>query len=193
MAGNHSKHTKETWEKLRLEYFAGTYKTLSELAEKYQVQENSLRSKISQQEWNKQKEEMQSALSNKVKEKLEMEAVDEVKMWIEKVKKRTSADWNIIDRSLDNIGSEVDAEALLPYIRARKLLDDMHRRALGLSEPSQSLDLTSKGQSLGDSLVSAIAKLRAQEDRPKLTDEDKQRILEAEIVDDNSCSNKPSI
>lgn len=184
MAGNHSKTTKEVWEQVRIDYHLGNWKSLEELANRYTINPNTLRRKVINNEWNLEREKLQSTLLTKV----EVLKESEVEEWIKIVKERSKKDWEIIDSSIDGMvdaAGGIEPSDLRSYIQARKVLDDMARRALGLADPTHAIDITSKGQSLGESLLSAISKLRESPDKPKLSEEDKQRILEAEIIDDD--------
>lgn len=183
MADGTPKTPKEVLQQVKYEYQAGTYKSVAELAERYGINQFSLHSRIKREKWDEKKEQI-LAIAEK---NIEKAVLSEANEWINRVKTRSLKDWQIIDSSIDGMvaaAGGVEPSDLRSYIQARKVLDDMSRRALGLADPSQNVDITSKGQSIGESLISAIAKLRETEDRPRLTEEDKRRILEAEIIDE---------
>lgn len=180
MAGNNPKTDVEVLLKVKCEYQAGSYKSVSELASRYGIPIKNLHSRIKREGWDIEKEELQRKVANS----LEKKVIREANSWENRVEERTLKDWQIIDRSIDNIGEEIDPETLLPFIRGRKILDDMNRRSRGLSDPTHSIDLTSKGQSLGESLVSAIQKARENPNPIKITSEEVQRIIEADIVEE---------
>lgn len=173
--------SQEELQKVRYQYETGNFRSVSELARQYGVKPCTLHARIKTEGWDKKRDQ----ILQKTSLKMEKEAVNEVDSWLKRVKERTLKDWEIIDRSIDNIGSEIDPETLLPFIRGRKLLDDMHRRAQGIADPTHNVDITSKGQSLGESLVSAIAKVRESESGLKITSQDVDRIIEAEIIEDD--------
>lgn len=163
---------------LRHTYELGQYTSLTDLASQFGIKVHALWARIKRQNWQDGRNKLVQK-SDKIVEKL---VETESKRWTDKVKERTEKDWNIIDRSIDNIGSEVDPDTMLTSVRARKLLDDMHRRSLGMLEPAQLLDIQSKGQSIGESLVSAIAKLRQEKSAVQVTMEQADQLAEYEIV-----------
>ena len=57
-------------------------------------------------------------------------------------------------------------------------------------EPAQLMDIQSKGQSIGESLVTAIQKLRQQNNVVDVTMEDADKIAECEIVKVNQLPAK---
>lgn len=188
MAGNYSRTTKEVWDKIQLDYFAGNFRTLKELASKYDLPERSVRNKICHNSWNRLKEERQRALLSKVNEIKESEA----EKYLKSTLKRVFRYEKIIDASLDNLGSKtsdgtplLDPEAINDYTIAEQRIHALGKSALMIPDASRNVDITSKGQSLGESLVSAIAKVRESESGLKITSQDVDRIIEAEIIEDD--------
>lgn len=185
---------------LECEYMAGDFKSVSELARKYGIKENTLCVRAKREGWEEKRNQLLQKNSKKITEAIQNEA----NLWVNRVKERSLKDWKIIDKSIDElVGIQEDANgnvtlingadpgAMRSYIQARKLLDDMARRCLGLQDAPKSLDLTSKGQSLGESLLSAISKIRANGGQSKISSEDVDRILEAEIIDDSDSQKPP--
>lgn len=189
MAGNFSKTTKEVWEQVKQDYFTGNWKTIAELAERYFINPDTLKSRIHHHKWNQEKFAMQRTLSNKV------EAIKEdlAKSYLKRAYERTIRYEKIIDVSQENFGSKaadgtplLDPEAINDYTLAETRIHELAKSALRIPDVKKDLDLTSKGQSIGESLVSAIYSLRENaESVPTLTDEDFKRVMEAEIVDDD--------
>lgn len=175
--------TREELLKVEYDYLTGNYKSIAELARKYKVKEVTLYARIKREQWDLKRE----SIVKESDKKIEKGVINEAELWLKRVKERSLKDWSIIDQSIDGLVQStggVEPADLRNYIAARKLLDDMHRRALGLLDAPQSLDITSKGQSLGESLLSAIAKLRQDQSVPKITSEEVDQIIEAEIIDE---------
>lgn len=189
----------EVLQKVRYEYEAGTYKSISELAVRYGIDPKSLHGRMKREKWEEERNEKKRAL-----EKLEGKSKEkQIKEWLERVHSRSLKDWKIIDKSLDELGGitenelgelvqvqGVDPDAMRAYISARKMLDDMARRALGIAEPTKSLDVTTGGKSFGESLASAIQKVRENLNTPTLSDSEFEKIIDAEIIEEDGS--KPS-
>lgn len=178
-----SQTTKQVWLQVQLEYEQGTFNSVKELAEKYGIKPNTLNQRIFNQKWREKAAIIHQQVSNEIKEDLIKTFKTEADQWKSKVSKRMEKDWSLIDKSIDEIGENIGPDDIVGYLRGRKLVDDMKRRSLGLSDPSQGLDITSKGQSIGESIVGAVAKLR-NSGTAKLDDADFEKIMEAEIVED---------
>lgn len=170
-----AKTSQEVLEQCKYDYVNSNFKSVYELARTYSINKDSLHGRINRENW----EDLRQKKLTELKRKSDKVGVN---VWVDRVKARSEKDWEIIDRSIDNIGSEVDPDTMLTSVKARKILDDMVRRAYGLSD---SLDLKSGGQSLGESFASALQKLRETDKSPPLTSSDCDRILEAEIVDED--------
>lgn len=169
-----AKTSQAVLDQVKFSYMSGDFKNISELAVRFGLNNKTLHSRIDREEWEKEREEYLRSIQKKA-------VKVGVDSWVEMVKDRSKKDWDIIDRSIDNIGSEVDPDTMLTSVKARKILDDMVRRSYGLSD---SLDVRSGGQSIGESLVSALQKLRETDKTPPLTNEEVDRIIEAEIIDE---------
>lgn len=167
--------TKAQWEAVREDYERGEYSDLISLAERHGVDYECLRVRICRQGWSRLVQERRNIVAQGVTLTLSQRA----NKWVDRVATRCEKDWELCDRSLDSIGDHADPDAVLGYSRARKLLDDMVRRSLGLRDQ---VDVTTGGKSIGESLVSAIGILRGQERSVRLADEDAEKIIEAEIV-----------
>jgi hypothetical protein len=190
MPPGNPKTSQEVLIKVRYDYESGNYKSISELAEKYGINQRSLYSRMSREGWAQVKKEALVKAHHNIKKAV----LSEAQKWVDMVKARAKKDFSIIDKSIDDVVSSsngIEASEIRNYTQARKLLDDMARRAYGLSDPVQGVDVISKGQSVGESIISAIEKLRADSSRPKLTEEDLQRVLEAEIIDEDDAGGNP--
>lgn len=170
------KTTRETWDKVRREYELGTFKSIRELGERYGIHHESLKTRAMRERW-KEKREL---LLTELNETIQKEMVSETEEWLKRVKARGRKDWEIVDKSVDGLGGEVDPDSMSGYMRSRKIIDDMVRRSLGLRDE---MDVTSGGKPIGESLVSALKSLREQKDIPTITSEDVSTIIHAEIVD----------
>lgn len=178
---NSDKTPQSVLDKCRYDYQIGNFKTIEELASRYGMNSVTLHGRMRREGW---KEERERKLME-VEAKLCENALSEADSWLKTIRETTKKDLKILSSRL-NLNEEqiknLDYEELTALIRTKKVVDDMARRSLGLSD---SIDVTSKGQSLGESLVSAIQRLREDPNRPKLSEDDKRAILEAEIVDEN--------
>lgn len=168
--------------KIKLDYIKGKG-SVREIAESYGVANGSTKTVLMRafkEKWKKQREQYLASVS----EKGLKEAETEVDEWLRTVKSDSKQEWKYITesiRSLVESGQGVDSDTMVQYMRARKLIDDMHRRSLGLRD---TVDVTSGGQSLSESIVSAIDKLR--QDPSKIVDvtsEQVDMVLEMEIED----------
>lgn len=187
MAGNHSKTTKEVWQQVRIDYDTGNWKTIRELGERYNINPRTLATKIYNDRWNIEKSEKEKELLNKVKQVKETEA----EKYLKNTFKRVLRYETIIDASLDNLGSKdekgtplLDPEAINDYTIAEQRVHAIARSALRIPDAPQNVDITSKGQSIGESLLSAISRFREDKSLPELTEEQVEQIIEAEIIDE---------
>lgn len=183
--------------RIKYDYQSNNYKSVSELARRYGMKECTLHARIKHEGWDEEKEEW----LKKASKRIEKTVVDEAGEWVQMVKSRAKKDWKVIDKSIDDlVGLQEDSHgnitivngadpgAMRSYAQARKCLDDMARRCLGLADAPQSVDLKSGGVSIGQSIVDAIQRLRNDPERPSLTDNDKnkirEKIREAEIINE---------
>lgn len=187
--------------RIKYDYQTNNYKSISELARRYGMKEGTLSARIRHEKWSEEKE----AWLNKASQSIAETVVSEAEEWVQMVKARAKKDWKVIDKSIDElVGLQEDAQgniimingadpgAMKAYSQARKLLDDMARRCLGLADAPQSVDLKSGGVSIGQSIVDAIQRLRNDPERQQLTENDKnkirEKIREAEIIEDVGTS-----
>lgn len=183
-ARNSPKFSKELWRRVRIDFHAGNYTSLRELAARHHMSHSRLRAKISQEKWNDSK----SALEYKVEQAMEKKVVQEVDQatsYLASTFKRALKLEKIVDASLSqaSLTNEgiplVDLDSIDTLTRSEARIHDMAKSALRIAPLSQ-LDITSGGKNLGDSFASAIIKLR-DSSLPKLGEEDLKRVLEAEI------------
>lgn len=184
-APNSQKTSREAWTKLKAQFHSGSYKSLNELAIHYGVNPKTLRSRMVREKWNDQQRALQSKVEQVIERKLVKE-VSAVDSYLASTFKRALKYERILDASMENLGSKdvngtplLDPDAIDSYTRSEGRIHELAKSALRLA-PLCSLDVTSKGQSLGDSFASAIEKLRVSS-APKLGDDDLKRVLEAEI------------
>lgn len=175
--------------KIKADYIQGKG-SMSEVCQSYGVVESlkTVQIKAWKEKWTEQRKDFLDKVSQKAIKSAESEALE----WQKTVSSRVKKDWKFIDKSIDMLCAEdvegkplsgIDPDAIAKYYKARKYMDDMVRRSLGLADPTTKLDLTSGGKSIGENLVEAIAALRSA-NTPKLEEEEVQRILEAEIVEE---------
>lgn len=183
VSSNSPKTSQTVLDQCRYDYEIGNFKSVMELASRYGINGKSLHARIEREDWEKSRLEKLRKIEKKLSEKAQSKA----ELWLEKMEESSKKDLEILSSRLNLEPKELQKlnyEELTALIRTKKVVDDIARRALGIPEPKTQVDVTSKGQSIGESLVQAIAKLRADPNRPQLTEEEKARILEAEIVDD---------
>lgn len=177
---NRSKTSKEVWEKVRIEFEAGTYKSMRELAEKHNITLSSLKQKVYVNKWRQK----QIALYAKVSQVIEQKALslaERQSSYLERLSKRGEKYEQLIDASLSQIGDLVDPDSIDSLTKSEIRIKELS--CTGLRIPTLSgMDITSQGKSLGDSFVSAIAKLR-ESNGPKLTSQDLSKALDAEIIE----------
>lgn len=168
----------------RIDYEAGDYKNLLELAKKHNLNYQALRDKIYREDWKSKVSTRNNAILQKVGETKEELAKEYLLSTFRRAKRYEKLiDASIEQQSTSNDGTPLlDVEAIEGYTRAEQRIHELAKSALRIPDAKQ-IDVTSQGQSLGDSFISAIEKLRASNDRPKLTDADLKQVLNAEIVE----------
>lgn len=179
--------SKEQWSKLEIDYRTGNFKSIAELAQRYGIKENTLVVNIIRRGW---KEEVEKA-SHELSLKVTKTVINEGELYLKRSIKRVERYEKIIDVSHENLGSKnsegipvLDPEAINDYTLAETRLHSWGKSCYMIPDASRSLDITSKGQSLGESLVSALAKVRASGEPSRITSEDVTRIIEADIVEE---------
>lgn len=170
----------------RYDYETGNFKSVYELAERYGINKNTLHQRVIREKW----EELRLKKVKEIESKLEKKALSVGEEYLLNTFKRAKRYEKIIDSSMENLGSKdaegnplLDPDAINTFTLAETRIHELAKSALRIPD-IRNLDVTSKGQSLGESLVSAIQKLRETDKTPPLTSADCDRILEAEIVDD---------
>lgn len=183
-----AKTSQEVLEKVRYDYEVGNYKTITELANRYGINNKSLFARIDREDWEASKLER----LRKTEKALVKKAVSLGEEYLLNSYERAKKYEKLIDVSQKNLGSRddednpiLDPDAINTYTLAESRIHEIAKSSLRIPD-IRNLDVTSKGQSIGESLVSALQKLRETDKTPKLTDADCDRILEAEIVDENS-------
>lgn len=162
-------------------YLAGEFKSIRELADQYSLNPKTLQSRIVRESWLEQRESKLREIESKMVKRV----VNVGEEYLLNTFKRAKRYESIIDKALDQACDLVDPEQLnqLSLVEART--HALAKSALRIADVS-SVDVTSKGQSLGESWVSAIQKLRdSEQSEPKLGEKELGKILEAEIVDES--------
>ncbi len=186
MAGNNAKYTKEHWERVRVDFDTGNYKTISELACRHGMTRKDLDNRMYNERWNDKREiKYKEVLGNvsKIKEDL-------ASAYLKRAAKRFERYEKLIDVSQEQLGSRdakgnpvLDPDSIGTYTMAEARVHEMMKSALRIPDV-KNLDITSKGQSIGESIAGAIEKLRNDPNRPVHSLEDEQMLIEAEIVED---------
>lgn len=173
---------KSVWDKVKEDYELGKYKTLRELAERHGVSYQHLRNRSIDNGWKAQV----MARTNKIQQVIEEKKVDLVSDYLSRTYKRSLKYEKMIDRSQEMLSTSndgtplLDVDAIVAYSKAELNIHALAKSALRISDK---VDVISGGQSIGDSFVTAIAKLREDANTPKLTSEQVTQVIEAEIVD----------
>lgn len=166
--------------KIKSDYILGKG-SVREVCESYGVNQESEIKAVKQRSYlEKWPEERKSYLDSICSELLEEKKIEAIE-WEKEVSKTSKREWNYISHSVETLvqsGQGIDSDTIAGYARARKTYDDMARRALGLIDPDKRLDITSNGQSIGESLVSALERLR---DAPESKGRPVVELTEAEI------------
>ena len=172
---------RNVWDRVKLDYRAGNWKTLKDLSDKHGVNYSLLRNRVYGQ-W---KQEL-DAVTHKVMQKMDEVKVDLGKEYLVSSFKRAKRYEAIIDKSqemlsTDNSGTPLlDVDAIVAYSKAELNIHALAKSALRISDK---FDVTSNNQSIGDSFVTAIAKLREDKSTPVLTSSQIDQVLEAELID----------
>lgn len=173
--------------KIKSEYIQG-HGSVREICDKYLVGETrAIEVRASKEKWTQLREKH----LNQVCEKSTEIALSEAQEWQKMVINRSKKDWKFIDKSIDLLCAEdstgnplsgIDPDAIAGYYRARKLMDDMARRAMGLSDVN--LDIKSGGKSLSESMADALEKLHAlkSQDSKPLSPQEIDLVVNCEII-----------
>lgn len=165
---------------VKLEYEAGTYITLIDLAKKYGINPITLRTRMNREGWL----EKQRTLQNKVERVVEKEKVSQVQEYLQSSFLRSKKYELLIDKSIDQIGGPIEPGDLDAFTRSELRIHELAKSALRIPSVA-SVDLKSGGLSIGESIVTAIEKLRANPGSiVPITSKDVDRVLEMEVVDD---------
>lgn len=185
-AVNSPKNSRSTWVALKAEFNSGSYISLELLAKKHGILPSTLRSRMVREKWNDQQRALQHKVEQVIQERV-LTLAEKQSDYLFRLSKRGEKYERIIDASMETLGSKdangtplLDPEAIDQYTRSENRIMELNRVAYKIAPLSQ-LDITSKGASLGDSFVSAIAKLRADSQAPKLNDSDVSKILDAGV------------
>lgn len=170
----------------KLDYLIGNWKSITELAIRHGLHPRTLCFRIKRESWEEERQRKLTEANSKIEETRE----SIVEKYLKKTFARAEKYERIIDASRDNLGSKdkngtplLDPDAINTYTLAEARIHELAKSALRIPD-AKSLDITTKGQSLGEDLAQAIQRLRENPSVPKLDDSDLERILEAEIIDD---------
>lgn len=167
----------ERWLKARIEFESGQG-NLKELAKRHNLSYFAILKRAERQQWRR----IGLTVSSKVAKAIESKA----DLWVNQTVERGFRYRSDIDATRSQSGSDASGNALLEpadirtLAQAESVIDSMARRSLGLAER---VDITTNGESLGDSFISAISKLRADPSTPVLSSEDVSRVIDAPQID----------
>lgn len=166
-------------ERCKIDYVNSNWKSITELSRRYNIKRSSLDTRIINEKW---EDERQSNLV-KLRKTFEQKKVNIGEEYLKKTFLRAEKWTNLIDKSLEQSAELLEPDQLnqLSLVEART--HELAKSALRISD-HKTLDVTSKGQSIGESIFSALDKIRATDKTPELTEADCDRILECEIVDE---------
>lgn len=184
---NHAKTDQSVLDRCQFDYEIGNFKSISELARRYGIHEKTLHARIVREDWEKSRLERLSKIESKIVKKTEDIALE----YLSDTFIRTKRYQKLIDVSIQNRTKKdengdpmLDPDDLNTYTLTEARLHEMAKSALRIPD-AKAIDITSKGQSLGESFTSALAKLRKENagKTHELTPEDVKRLSEADIVD----------
>lgn len=173
-------------EQCKYDYITSNFKSVYELARTYGINEDTLHGRVIRENW----EDLRQKKLEEIKSKMEKKASSLGEEYLLNTFKRAKRYEKLIDSSMENLGSKdsegnplLDPDAINTYTLAETRIHELAKSALRIPD-IRNLDVTSKGQSIGESLVSALQKLRETDKTPPLTNEEVDRIIEAEIIDE---------
>ena len=173
-------------DRCRFDYEIGNFKSVTELAERYGINHDTLHQRIIREDW----EESRLNRLKKLESKMEKIAVNVGEEYLKNTFLRIKKYEKLIDVSIQNRTKKdeegnplLDPDDLNTYTLTEARIHEVAKSALRIPD-AKAIDITSKGQSLGESFASALQKLRESgRNAPRLTNEDADRIADAEIVD----------
>lgn len=133
-----SSKVKPNWLKIKAAYQRGEG-SIRELAERFGVADHKLEKISAKEKWVIEKAE----ISGKVAEKVVNELAVQATAWVKETLERCSRYRRMIDSAInqaaagDEAAPAIDAQALDNLMKSEKRVDDMARRALGLSDAPQ--------------------------------------------------------
>lgn len=171
--------SKETWLRIQTDYEAGNYKTLAELSSRYGISDSALEKRVSRGKWY----EKQSALRQRVSEKVIEVAETEVQAYLKRTFKRTEKWEKIIDASISQQPTTADGTPLVETDQIDQLTKaELRIHELGKSSLRivDSKHIEHTGGIAVFNVTEAIKALRAQP-VPDLTSEELDRLKDCWI------------
>lgn len=123
---------KSDWLKVKSAYQKGEG-SCRELAERFGLSVHAIEKRCEREKWRAERAEIVAKVSEKVIEILTNESVE----WVQRIKKSCVKDLDRIDESYDQMAPAADPLAIKHLTGAKKLSDDVMRRALGLPDTPQ--------------------------------------------------------
>jgi len=179
---------KATLALVQTDYINGQFKTIRELASRYGMHENTLLWRAKKENWEDLRLLKIKELQDRVGEKAQSIGETYLKNTFARMKRYEK----LIDVSQDNLGARdtdgnplLDPDAINSYTLSEQRINAIAMAALRIPAIS-STDVTSKGQSVGDSIVSALERLRSNGSKPVvITEEQIEQIADYEVVPDS--------
>lgn len=178
-ASNQSKVSKETWLRIQVDYESGNYKTIAELASRYQVGHSGLEKRIERGKWLLK----QRALCQRVSEKVAVVQETEVQRYLTKALKRSERLEQLIDSSIEQQPTNakglplVDTDQIDQITRSELRIHELAKSALRIAD-SKHVEVT--GGLAIFNVTEAIKALRSQP-VPDLTNEELERLKDCRI------------
>lgn len=189
---NSPKTSKETWVKIEGCYMAGSFLSIRELGDRFGVHEKTLQSRILREDWKSKREALLSKVELKIEQKT-LKAVDKAQEYLSNSFLRAKKYEALIEASIaQNATNERGVAIVAPsdldaYSRSELRIHELALSALRIPR-TVALDVTSKGLSVGESIVTAIEKLRANPTQiVDITAEEVARIAEMEVIPDRQA------
>lgn len=176
----------------KTDYVNGLCKSIAELAVKYGINENTLNSRICREKW----QQLRESKIKQLEAKIEVKTQSLGEIYLENTIRRMKRYEKIIEVSQEQLSSknEDGIPVLTPDDINTYTLSEQRINAMSMSAHripvATSVDVTTKGQSIGESLVTAIAKLRNSGKCIDITMEQAKQISQLEVIEDSPSNPK---
>jgi hypothetical protein len=140
------KKAKPDWRKIKASYLSGSG-SLRDTALKFSVSESTLEKRCKREGWKQKREEIGGKVAAKVSEKTAEALALGALAWVNQTLIRANRYRSILDATQDQCGTDregrplIDPEELDKMSRVEARVDDIARRAFGLPDTPQKLDV----------------------------------------------------